>query len=214
MESGRAGPYPVVLGRRAAGGTAAEGVGRSPIGIAISPDDDSSFSLFGLMAAFGSQLQDEEGRLTLDSPATVEAVKMASAIYRAGMSEEVFLWDSSSNNRAMATGQSSMVLNAISVIRGTEEQNKEIAADVALAPSLAGPAARLGVNSVVNVFVIWRFARNQEMAKQFLVDLALSGPTRSSGAASTTCPPSRRRSPIWPTWWPGTTRRSRRRSTP
>ena len=145
-----------------------------PIGIAISPDDDSSFSLFGLMAAFGSQLQDEEGRLTLNSPATVEAVKMASAIYRAGMSEEVFFWDSSSNNRAMATGQSSMVLNAISVIRGTEEQNKELAADVALAPSLAGPAGRLGVNSVVNVFVIWRFARNQEMAKQFLVDLAVN----------------------------------------
>jgi multiple sugar transport system substrate-binding protein len=145
-----------------------------PVGIAISPDDDSSFSLFGLMAAFGSQLQDEEGRLTLDSPATVEAVKMASAIYRAGMSEEVFFWDSSSNNRAMATGHSAMVLNAISVIRGTEEQDKELAADVALAPSLAGPAGRLGVNSVVNVFVIWRFARNQEMAKQFLVDLALN----------------------------------------
>ena len=144
-----------------------------PIGIAISPDDDSSFSLFGLMAAFGSQLQDEEGHLTLDSPATVEAVKMASAIYRAGMSEEVFFWDSSSNNRAMATGHSAMVLNAISVIRGTEEQDKDLAADVALAPSLAGPAGRLGVNSVVNVFVIWRFARNQEMAKQFLVDLAL-----------------------------------------
>jgi multiple sugar transport system substrate-binding protein len=27
---------------------------------------------------------------------------------------------------------------------------------------------------VVNVFVIWRFARNQEMAKQFLVDLTLN----------------------------------------
>ncbi|MGH8991718.1 MAG: ABC transporter substrate-binding protein [Acidimicrobiia bacterium] len=144
-----------------------------PVGIALSPDDDSCFSLFSLMAAFGADLQDEEGNLTLDRPATVEAVKMGAAIYRAGMSEEVFFWDSSSNNRALATGHSSLVLNAISAIRGAEDQNQEIAASVALAPALAGPAGRLGVSSVVNAFVIWRFARNQEAAKQFLVDLAL-----------------------------------------
>ena len=145
-----------------------------PVGIALSPDDDSGFSLFSLMAAFGSHLQDETGRVTLDSPATVEAVRMGAAIYRAGMSDEVFFWDSSSNNRALATGQSSLVLNAISAIRGTEDQSRETAAQVALAPALAGPGGRLGVNSVVNIFVIWRFARNQDAARQFLVDLALN----------------------------------------
>jgi multiple sugar transport system substrate-binding protein len=145
-----------------------------PVGIAMSPDDDSGFSLFSLMAAFGSHLQDEEGRLALDTPETVEAVKMGAAIYRAGMSEEVFNWDSSSNNRALVTGASSLVLNTISAIRGTEDQDRELAANVALAPALGGPAGRLGVNSVVNTFVIWRFARNQDAAKQFLVDLALN----------------------------------------
>ena len=145
-----------------------------PVGIALSPDDDSSFSLFSLMAAFGSQLQDEQGGVTINSPATVEAVKMVAAIYRTGMSEEVFHWDSSSNNRALATGQSSLVLNTISAIRGAEDQDRNLAASVRLAPALAGPHGRLGVNSVVNVFVIWRFAQNQEAAKQFLVDLALN----------------------------------------
>ncbi|MGH8974083.1 MAG: ABC transporter substrate-binding protein [Acidimicrobiia bacterium] len=145
-----------------------------PVGIALSPDDDSSFSLFSLMAAYGSELQDEQGRVTLDSPATVEAVKVVAELYRTGMSEEVFHWDSSSNNRALATGQSSLVLNTISAIRGAEDQDRDVAANVALAPALDGPDGRLGVNSVVNVFVIWRFAQNQEAARQFLVDLALN----------------------------------------
>ncbi|MGH9040003.1 MAG: ABC transporter substrate-binding protein [Acidimicrobiia bacterium] len=145
-----------------------------PVGIAMSPDDDSAFSLHGLMAAYGSHLQDEQGRLALDTPETVEAVKVGAAIYQAGMSEAVFNWDSSSNNRALVTGASSLVLNTISAIRGAEDQDRALAAQVALAPSLSGPAGRLGVNSVVNTFVIWRFARNQEAAKQFLVDLALN----------------------------------------
>ena len=58
-------------------------------------------------------------------------------------------------------------------MRSAEDQDPQLASQVALAPALAGPAARLGVNSVVNVFVIWRFAEHQDLAKQFLVDLAV-----------------------------------------
>jgi multiple sugar transport system substrate-binding protein len=145
------------------------------VGIGFSADDDSCFSLFGLMAAFGSRLQDEEARPVLDTPATVEAVKLGASLFRAGMSDEVFHWDSSSNNRLLATGQGSMVINAISAIRDAEEEDPGRAANISLGPALAGPAGRLGVNSVVQVFVVWRFANNQEAAKQFLVDLALAG---------------------------------------
>lgn len=144
-----------------------------PVGIGLSSDDDSNFSLFGLLAAFGARLQDENGRLAINAPATVEAVKMGAAIYRAGMTDEVFFWDSASNNRMMATGQGSLILNAISAIRATEDQDRNLAKTIGLAPALAGPAARLGVTSVVNVYVIWRFAENQEAARRFLVDLAV-----------------------------------------
>ena len=146
-----------------------------PVGIGLSADDDSGFSLFGLMTAFGSQLQDEGARPVLDSPATVEAVKLGASLYRVGMSEEVFHWDSSSNNRLLATGHGSMVINAISAIRDAEEEDHARAASIALGPALAGPGGRLGVNSVVLVFVVWRFGQNQELAKQFLVDLAVAG---------------------------------------
>jgi multiple sugar transport system substrate-binding protein len=144
-----------------------------PLGIGMSPDDDSNFSLFSLLAAYGARIQNEEGAVAINSPATVEAVKMGSAIYRAGMTEEVFFWESSANNRLLATGKGSLILNAISAIRAAEDQDQELAGKVALAPAPAGPAARLGAHSVLNAHVIWRFAKNQEAAKQFLVDLAL-----------------------------------------
>lgn len=52
---------------------------------------------------------------------------MASSIYRSGMTEEVVFWDSSGNNRLMATGQGSLILNAISAIRAAEDQDRELA---------------------------------------------------------------------------------------
>jgi multiple sugar transport system substrate-binding protein len=55
-----------------------------------------------------------------------------------------------------------------------EKQDPELAKQVALAPFPAGPAGRLGPSLGMGVYVIWKFARNQEAAKQFLVDLALS----------------------------------------
>jgi multiple sugar transport system substrate-binding protein len=144
-----------------------------PVGIGMSPDDDSNFSLSSLLAAYGSRIQDEEGGVAINSPATVEAVKMGTAIYRAGMTDEVFFWESSSNNRLLATGRGSLILNAISAVRDAEDQDRDLAGKIALAPAPAGPVARLGAHSVVNIHVIWRFSKNQEAAKQFLVDLAL-----------------------------------------
>ena len=65
-------------------------------------------------------------------------------------------------------------LNRISAIRAVEKQDPELAERIALAPLPAGPAGRLGPAAGVGVYVIWRFAKNQELAKRFLVDLALN----------------------------------------
>jgi len=44
----------------------------------------------------------------------------------------------------------------------------------ALAPALAGPAARLSPATAVSIYVVWNFAEHQETAKRFLVDLVLA----------------------------------------
>ncbi len=145
-----------------------------PLGIGIARAIDSNVALMALMTGFRSSIQDEEGNVVINTSATVEAVKMGAAIFRGGMTDEVLSWDPASNNRYLNSGKGSLILNPVSALRAMEKQAPELARQVALAPFPAGPAGRLGPALEVGVYVIWKFARNQEAAKQFLVDLALN----------------------------------------
>jgi multiple sugar transport system substrate-binding protein len=82
----------------------------------------------------------------------------------------VLAWDESSNNRAMLSGKSSLVLNAISVTRTAENDKMPISAQIGLAKAAKGPVRRMGLEHVMDCYVIWKFAANIEGAKKFLVD--------------------------------------------
>ena len=145
-----------------------------PLGIGISNDVDYTFTLLSLMHAYGSSIQDEDGNPTLNRSATVEAVEVATSLFRSGMPDDVLTWDAAADNRFLASGTGSLILDPIGAIRAIEQQDPELAKEIALAPLPAGPAGRLGPDPVVG-YVIWKSSRNQDLAKQFLVDLALNG---------------------------------------
>lgn len=141
-----------------------------PVGLGLAPELDSNMTIRSIMLGFGASVQDAEGRLILDSRMTRDAVDFVTALYREAMTEEVFTWDPSSNNRMMLAGHGSLTLNAISVTRTGETQRIPIARRIALAPPAAGPVNRLGLMHLMHCYVIWKFAENIEGAKQFLVD--------------------------------------------
>jgi multiple sugar transport system substrate-binding protein len=142
-----------------------------PIGIGMGHDSESNFNLMGLMHAFGASIQDEEANVVINSPATVEAVKIGAAIFRSAMTEDVLLWEIPSNNRFLASGRASLIVNAIAAIRAIEIQDPDLAAKIQLLPVPRGPRSRLSPY-VVSAHMIWKFSPSQEAAKQFLVDLA------------------------------------------
>ena len=94
-------------------------------------------------------------------------------IYRNGMTDEVFAWTAASNNDAFLAGRLSVALNAISIPRVAELRNLPIADDIWLASMPRGPVMRMGNEHVMLVYGIWRFAKNKEAAKKFLVDQQL-----------------------------------------
>jgi multiple sugar transport system substrate-binding protein len=146
-----------------------------PVGIGLAPEIDTAMAMRGILYSFGGSEQDEQGRLVLGSKNTLEAVKFVKALYQETMSPEVFSWDASSNNRAMLAGRASLVLNAISVTREAENKNmmvdnKPIGDDIWLSKPAKGPVRRMGLEHVMNVYVIWKFAENISGAKKFLVD--------------------------------------------
>jgi multiple sugar transport system substrate-binding protein len=144
-----------------------------PVGIGVGADPESNVTLLGLMHSFGASIQDEEGRVVINSRATVEAVKMGAAIFRSAMTDEVLSWDITSNNRYLISGHGSLIVNSIAALRAIEAQDPPLAAKVQLLPAPSASHGRLSPY-VVSIYVIWKFSQNQEAAKQFLVDLAIA----------------------------------------
>jgi multiple sugar transport system substrate-binding protein len=147
----------------------------TPVGIGLAQEIDTAMAMRAILYSFGASEQDEQGRLVIGSKNTLEAVKFVKALFQETMSPEVFSWDASSNNRAILAGRASVVLNAISVTREAENKNmmadgKPIGDDIWLAKAAKGPMRRMGLEHVMNVYGIWKFADNIEGAKKFLVD--------------------------------------------
>jgi multiple sugar transport system substrate-binding protein len=142
----------------------------NPIGIGLASEIDTNMAMRAIMYAFGSSVQDEQGNLVLNSKETLEAVKFVNALYEECMTEEVFAWDASANNRFMISGKGSLALNAISITRTAEKSAPEMEKKIWLAKACKGPVRRMGLEHVMDVYVIWKFAENIEGAKKFLVD--------------------------------------------
>jgi multiple sugar transport system substrate-binding protein len=141
-----------------------------PAGFGLASELDTNMALRSIMASFGASEQDAEGRVALKSPETLEALKFVRALYKESMTDEVFSWDASSNNRLMLAGRGSVTLNAISITRTGENQKIPVADRIALAKAAKGPVRQVGLQHLLDVYVIWKFADNIEGAKKFLID--------------------------------------------
>jgi multiple sugar transport system substrate-binding protein len=141
-----------------------------PVGIGLASEIDTNMALRSIMYAFGASEQDAEGNPTLKSKETLEAIKYVKVLYEETMTDEVFTWDASSNNRFMLAGKGSLALNAISITRTGENQKIPGTENIWLAKAAQGPVRRIGLEHVMDVYVIWKFADNIDGAKQFLVD--------------------------------------------
>jgi multiple sugar transport system substrate-binding protein len=141
-----------------------------PVGVGLSAELDTAMAMRAIMYAHGSHEQDADGNLTINSPQTIEALKYVTALFKETMTPEVFAWDPSSNNRQMLAGRSSLILNAISVTRAGENDKLAIHEKIGLAKAAKGPVRRMGLEHVMDCYVIWKFADNIDGAKKFLVD--------------------------------------------
>jgi multiple sugar transport system substrate-binding protein len=142
----------------------------NPVGIGLANEIDTGMAMRTIMYSFGAHEQDEAGNFTLKSKQTLEAIKFVKALFDETMTAEVFTWDASSNNRAMIAGKISLALNAISITRTAEKDNPEISKKIQLTKALKGPVRAIGLEHVMQCYVVWKFAENIESAKKFLID--------------------------------------------
>jgi multiple sugar transport system substrate-binding protein len=146
---------------------------RTPLGIGLSQEEDTSMAMRTIMYSWGAHEQDDAGNLVLNSKQTLDAIKFVKSLFEETMTEEVFTWDTSSNNRSMLAGKCSLTLNAISITREAENKGTtDISRKIQLAKALKGPVRAIGLEHVMSCYVIWKFAENIAGAKKFLIDYA------------------------------------------
>ena len=142
----------------------------NPTGVGLSQELDTNMAMRALLWSFGGSEQDPDGKVVINSPQTIEALKFMRALQKEAQTNEVFTWDPSSNNRGILAGKLSFVMNAISVTRTAEKDNPEMSKQIQIVPAPKGPVRRLAAEHVMDCYAIWNFAENKEGAKQFLVD--------------------------------------------
>ena len=120
---------------------------------------DANVASRAILWSFGGSYVAQDGKtVTLDSKETREALRFGKALLEEAMTEEVYSWDDTSNNKMLAAGRAGWIHNPISAYLTIQKENPELADRIGIAPTPMGPADRRTAASP-NTFGIWRFSR-------------------------------------------------------
>jgi multiple sugar transport system substrate-binding protein len=139
-----------------------------PVGFAISQTTDSTTTVSSILWAFGGKEVAEDGKsVAINSPQTEAAVDYVRALYTDAMDPAVLSWDNAANNQWLNSGVGSWIHNPISHYVVAKEKKMPVAAQTGFHLTPAGPAGRHTVG-VPRSLGLWKFARNAELAREFL----------------------------------------------
>jgi multiple sugar transport system substrate-binding protein len=155
------------------GGTEIKRSQKIPVGIGMSQEVDSNMAARALIWSFGGSIQDEQQNVTINSPEVIDAVDYMAKLFKQGMTDEIFSWTAASNNQGLIAGRLSYILNSISAYRSAQTSNPDVANDIFFVPALKGPSGKsLAGEHVVRSYILPKYSKNVDTAKQFLLFLA------------------------------------------
>jgi multiple sugar transport system substrate-binding protein len=142
-----------------------------PTGLAFSHCNDSNLFMRSYLFSHGARESDGKNVL-LDSKEMREGLKALKALFDEGMTPEVFSWDDASDNRYLASGVACWIHDAISAYRTTEDTNPKVFQNTHLALEPQGLSGKRVSIANPNAYAIWKFAKNVQGAKEFLLHLS------------------------------------------
>jgi multiple sugar transport system substrate-binding protein len=154
-----------------------------PIGVGLSQDIDSNMAVRNILWCHGGSIQDKDSNVVLNSPETLHALEYAKRLYSVGMTQAVLSWNAASNNQAFNAQETAYILNSISAYRTAQDNKLPVLEHYFFVPALKGPTGvQLASEHVMSGYVVWKFSKVQDLAKEFLV--ALVDASRDSMLAS------------------------------
>lgn len=178
---------PVHYGSLLAGGTKIKDKFGVSSGLAFSPTLEGNITLHTILYAFRAWIFDPSGNVIFGKNAfAANTLKYIQSLYQSSGSSEQLTWSSGGNVRAMLAGKASSSINGISLLRTAERESPETAKKIRIQPPLIGRngVGVTGLPHVTNCSAIWKFAKNQELAKKFagdLIDSSRTGYEQSKG---------------------------------
>jgi multiple sugar transport system substrate-binding protein len=123
-----------------------------------------------LLWSHNAALTDEQGRITINSPETIQALEYLKELYPA-MISGTLSWLDVSNNRAYASQEIHLTANGVSLYFAlkNDPRTRPIAEDTEHAPLPKGRAPHLPMSSTVLNAMVFKHVRNINAAKQFII---------------------------------------------
>ncbi len=140
-----------------------------PIALGCGNTTDSNQTWGATFGAFGANLVDAEGNVTVDSDNVKMALEYAKRLVPFLPSDTVS-FDDASNNRALISGKSALIWNPPSAWAVAKRDAPEVAADCWTFSNPRGPQGRF-VPMRPYFFGLWSFAQNKSAGKDLLAYL-------------------------------------------
>ena len=137
-----------------------------PFGLGLGETTDSVDWVGSLFAAYGAELVDAKGNVTVKSDAVKEALEYAKRLVPF-LPPDVFGWDDASNNKWLIAGKGALIMNPPSAWAVAKRDNPKVAEQLWTFPAPKGPKGRF-TPGLPFFWGIWKFANNKSAAKSLL----------------------------------------------
>jgi len=144
--------------------------GGNPFGLGFGQTTDSVDWVGALFHAFGAQLVDAKGNITVKSDAVKQVLEYAQKLVKV-VPPDVFAWDDASNNKYLISGQGSLIMNPPSAWAVAKRDNIKVAEQCWTFPSPKGPKGRYAPG-LPFFWGIWNWSKNIPAAKSLLAHLS------------------------------------------
>jgi len=144
--------------------------GGNPIGVGFGQTSDSVDWVGALFQAYGAQLVDAKGNITVKSDAVKQALEYAQKLVKV-VPPDVFAWDDASNNKYLISGQGSLIMNPPSSWVVAKRDNPKVAEQCWTFPSPKGPKGRFAPY-LPFFWGTWNWSKNIPAAKSLLAHLS------------------------------------------
>jgi ABC-type glycerol-3-phosphate transport system substrate-binding protein len=141
-----------------------------PFGLGLGTTGDSIGNAAVWFAAYGAELIDAEGNITVNSANVREALESGQKLVKI-LPDDALSYDDASDNRLMIAGRTALIYDAPSPYAVAKRDAPKVAEDMWSFPNPAGPNGRF-IPYVYAFTGIWSFSRNKPAAKDLIVYLS------------------------------------------